>query len=367
VVPQNPAKWAVRQAVRLAVGTLTRNPYAQLASQFALTVLENSLPAPSNAVGFTYVFQGASSVIYCPFGSGRAIDNRPMNYITAAFNCGIFPFTDPNVTPGPPVSNHFELWQFPSGTGEYASVVIVTYPSGKTVLDPAYQVPGVAGPVPPEFSQQFRSPSVPTIPFYTVYNPYDPATVPPMARTDFPPTVAVRDIPLLQQGWNHTGGRINFGPPSGVYVPPKAELPNWTPNIGGPTHPVQPPKPGMVEHKEMLPLPKFRKVVNFLVNEVTEFNDFVTAVWKAIPPEDRRRSKTMQEKLWDIYEYLPQMENRRFISNALLNVAENEIQDRAIGYVGSLGKRALKANPYWRSLAGLQTGGRYRPRPYLGG
>lgn len=101
------------------------------------------------------------------------------------------------------------------------------------------------------------------------------------------------------------------------------------------------------------------------MNVITEGRDFVQALWKALPkkfrskPQKGRKTLTVQQMLRDIYDHLNDID----LADAVLNVIENEIQDRFYGGVGQRFKQAAQQNPYWERPVGYQFGDRYRPQP----
>ena len=86
---------------------------------------------------------------------------------------------------------------------------------------------------------------------------------------------------------------------------------------------------------------------------MTEFNDAVSAVYAALPGKFKpHRSLTMQQKLAILYRHSDAVSMPKAISNLI----QNEIEDRALGAMGNLAKKAVRSNPYWGSPVGLQAG-----------
>lgn len=100
-----------------------------------------------------------------------------------------------------------------------------------------------------------------------------------------------------------------------------------------------------------------------ILNILSETKDFVDAWWDAIPREHRSRkywkfgmkkasSPRLQQKLWEIYQYMAYLERtgkwsgaegRKYLSNATWNVGVNQVNDFVYGRIGQTSGRAARA------------------------
>lgn len=81
-------------------------------------------------------------------------------------------------------------------------------------------------------------------------------------------------------------------------------------------------------------------VLSRVIGAVGETADFVNALWWALPRSARTRGKpTIQQKALDVYRGFDQMDLER----AFVNLATNELQDRAIGGFNKRVQRAYRA------------------------
>lgn len=158
-------------------------------------------------------------------------------------------------------------------------------------------------------------------------------------------------------------GPSSPGNPGPVIIIPPVDNPPvvMLPPPSKPLNP-QPPGPGVKERKIRIGLTGGPARI---VNVITEGRDFVQALWKALPkkfrskPKKGRKTLTVQQMLRDIYDHLNDID----LADAVLNVIENEIQDRFYGKAGQKYRDAARANPYWERPVGYQFGDRYRPNP----
>lgn len=127
--------------------------------------------------------------------------------------------------------------------------------------------------------------------------------------------------------------------------------------------PRKPPEKNTKERKVRVTLGRF----SIVVNAITETKDFVEALWKALPknqrskPEKGHRKVTLQAMLADLYRNWEDLD----LSKGIVNVIENEIQDRFYGQAGQAFKGAaarLNAQGYYDRPVGFQFGDRYRPQ-----
>lgn len=113
-------------------------------------------------------------------------------------------------------------------------------------------------------------------------------------------------------------------------------------------------------------LPGAFRVIEGLVGGFTEMDDFVAALYRSLPWQQRRwrgrdgvwrerdiRTDTRLQRLWENLDDAD-------IGVAIKNLGNELVVDRAIGMGGSAIRRAVKVNPYWRSPVGPSYGGRLR-------
>lgn len=282
---------------------------------------------PQGAAQPKWVFEQPGYItVYCPWAgdpSQRALDHIGIENISAQFNCGIFPFPNPAVTPGPVTGNSYEVWgSYANFPGEWASIVQVLNfppPAGAPLL-------GAVGPEP------FVAP---------------PAPVP---------------VPF-------TRGRLELPAPAGhgnpdPFPPPFAGDRNHSPHLGPNHFNRKPPKDGTVERKRVVPYKPWQRFINAVANTTSESADFVNSAYRALPRwAQTDRSGTIQGELSSVYNYLKNNpKDTNFIPRLVRNVIQDQITDYALGQIGRAGKRAVRRNPYWGSKTGLQAGGRYRPQ-----
>jgi len=77
-----------------------------------------------------------------------------------------------------------------------------------------------------------------------------------------------------------------------------------------------------------------------IMGAATETDDFISALWGALPYRDRKQgySGHMQDKLADLYDNAGHVD----VQKALGNLAANEVEDRLYG---SIGNKIKKLNP----------------------
>lgn len=108
------------------------------------------------------------------------------------------------------------------------------------------------------------------------------------------------------------------------------------------------PPPSRTKERKFILAPNQNSPIGLLVNAVTETNDFVTALYFAIPANIRPREKTLQGKALAVYRHFGQIDVGRAINNLL----QNQIGD-AIG--GVTGRITAKYNrTFNRPTSGFQ-------------
>lgn len=140
------------------------------------------------------------------------------------------------------------------------------------------------------------------------------------------------------------------------------------------------PKPPGPNKREIKMKGKGAKAFKYMVNEVTEFRDFVQALWKALPQELRSKCKgprggrakcTLQDMIKDLARNAKYLwNNEQWAKEALKQVIVNEIQDTFYGHAGqryTQAANALRSKGLWGDVAGFQTGNAYRPRAEVKG
>lgn len=110
-----------------------------------------------------------------------------------------------------------------------------------------------------------------------------------------------------------------------------------------------------------------------IIGKITESRDFIQAWYKALPdwlktkyykPNGDRRKPTILEMMQDIYDAWDLVDHDKYLHDVVVNVIENEIQDRFYGTVGTKYKQAYKKaveSGYFDKGTGFQAGDRYRP------
>lgn len=298
------------------------------------------LGGPANPIQFTW--DDADTVTFCPWagdGVSPAFGRVPITRITAEFNCGIFDFPDPSVLPGPRTGVNYELWHdctlgspapynlFP---GELGSIIIVF----NDLLPPDIPLEGAV-----EVSQFITDPGAVT------------ATLP------------------FEGGMGDDGHGVGGdGPPYTPVPPQRYSVPS---GIGPERHIPRKPGKNEVEGKPSVPRKTFEKFGRSAANYVSEINDFISAVFDAMPRSAQFNQgvrpgdpdfNSIFSKANAVFNYMKSGEaGPGFLGQAVKNVIANEVEDRAFGAIGRAGRKAVRGNPYWRSPVGLQAGGRYRP------
>lgn len=127
-----------------------------------------------------------------------------------------------------------------------------------------------------------------------------------------------------------------------------------------------PSRPG-IRTKERKIIVAINGVVATIVNTITEGDDLIDALWKALPKRFRSKGKvTAQQKLADIYKHYGEVD----LVDAVYNIIANQIEDAAYGKLGKLGAKAARRSAdtgYNRRSVGYQFGDRYRPKARMEG
>ena len=103
------------------------------------------------------------------------------------------------------------------------------------------------------------------------------------------------------------------------------------------------------------------------VNAVSEANDLLDALWRALPKARKTMVKgkatTPQQKFYDLRAFLQHNDDLmnphsmdRFWDRAFQNVVDNQIEDAVFGAIGSASGAASAKNPYFPKFRGYQTG-----------
>lgn len=105
--------------------------------------------------------------------------------------------------------------------------------------------------------------------------------------------------------------------------------------------------------------------IKFIANVVSEFRDFVEALWKAIPESFRSTHKPklvgMIQQLGDFLLQSNGINSSEYWKEALVQLITNEIQDQFFGRAGKFNAKA-SANFFPTVPRGFQTGSAYRPK-----
>lgn len=106
----------------------------------------------------------------------------------------------------------------------------------------------------------------------------------------------------------------------------------WAPTR--PQHQLAPPQRGHKERKVVLNAA--RTLPGLIFGAVTEFGDAIDAVWDALPDKFRKREQAkrhgkrplLQVKVWQVFTHAKDID----VEKALVNLAQNQLEDKAIGY-----------------------------------
>jgi hypothetical protein len=120
--------------------------------------------------------------------------------------------------------------------------------------------------------------------------------------------------------------------------------------VTGPYTP-KPPPPGTKERKFIATAHK-ASWIGWALNGVTEGLDIINALHRALPKQYRTKGADQTQRMRDLYEHFNEIE----VSKAIEEIVKNEIEDRIFGGIGRLGAKAVRANPYYKSPVGIQTG-----------
>jgi hypothetical protein len=243
---------------------------------------------------------------------------------------------------GTPIPNSFKCTQFQVPTGP---LVI-----GETVEIPSVRDTVIFGP---------HQPSDPTTRMrYDVVYRYPSAKRPIRFKVGGRPFIIPVEWTIPQVQLRDAGYEQPFDPAI-KRAPPFAD-PAPTLTIGPPRFPAEPaihyrgpPGPRVREKKDEISMPRFIRLLKDMVNFVTEGNDAVNAIWKAIPRHLRTKGKpTPQQKALDIYNNIGDLDVRQAIGNLALQNA----QDKFLGKLSIKGK-FYKNSPYFPNRpVGFETG-----------
>lgn len=144
------------------------------------------------------------------------------------------------------------------------------------------------------------------------------------------------------------------------YIDPAIEWDVFQPRVRPrkTTHKRVPPSPRKPERKLVWDIGKLGKFYGTL----TEVDDFIKAVWKALPPNKRCDARTIQDRIlcvWRNWKYVDRNE-------AFWNVIEDNFKDAVFGKLGRLQKKGIRKaadKGYYRSPVGPEFGRRFTQPP----
>lgn len=151
--------------------------------------------------------------------------------------------------------------------------------------------------------------------------------------------------------------------PRAVPTPKRAPDWRWQGPSAGPRSvatvpPARPPGPNVRERKMIVAI---HGVPARLINFATETLDFVDAIHGALPKELQARPRFVDgrwvppspvDKAMAVYNHLDRLDLRQ----ALINLLLEQFEDAVYGGIGSLSRRSLRGNRYYRRPVGWQTG-----------
>lgn len=207
-------------------------------------------------------------------------------------------------------------------------------------------------PVPTPVPPPFRFPRPATWPGWTPPTPnfvppiipeipgWQPGPIPVFPRPAPRPAPGKRPRP----GVRPRPGPVPMSPPLPRPTPRPTASPGpaWVPAVEfvpfapprGTWHGNKPPRPGVRERKRRGPVPPWMMAA---VNGTTEGNDFLNAMWWALPPDARTRGANPFDKWGDLMRYFDS--GRPFDwSAAATNWANNHAEDGAWGRFGGMGR-----------------------------
>lgn len=191
--------------------------------------------------------------------------------------------------------------------------------------------------------------SVPWVPFFGV-----PATAPEMDPLPAPRRIP-RRLPRVEPRPARTPARAPYMEPAMQYEQGKP------PVIVN--HFRARPEPKARERKPKFSKGKFGKFADEVFGGYTEFDDFVNAIWKALPDHARKKPKNIFDKLNQLFEYHRHLdfgailrgankEYGEFAKHAVRNYAINQAGDFVIGQANQLANRTTK-HQYYRGSRGV--------------
>lgn len=126
------------------------------------------------------------------------------------------------------------------------------------------------------------------------------------------------------------------------------------------------PKKRRDEKKVKLVIHKGAMWAGKIFGAYTEFDDFINAVWKAIPLKERtRKPGSIMVKMEDLYKYAKKMDYAgvsrgdfdphlvAYVKAAVYNVIENQVEDFVIGKANKLANDKIVNHKYWRGSRGV--------------
>lgn len=188
----------------------------------------------------------------------------------------------------------------------------------------------------------------PQIPFQPETNPILRPAFAPWAAPIYAGAPTVNPHPFDQRG---------FGPLPAVRTDTRTN-PTRVPTGYGPPHDLRPPRPGEKEGKKQVPLKTWQRITKTLASGITDTNDILDAAFSSLPKKCQYKNGQKIQgavgRSMAVYRCIGQMDIGAFIKRVILN----DITDRVHGGVGQHLQKAVRNNPYWGGLRGLQHGGR---------
>lgn len=157
----------------------------------------------------------------------------------------------------------------------------------------------------------------------------------------FPPTWPLGGPVRANSVWHQTGpAPVRQGQPRAVPSPALSPTMTWggggTPTYTPSTYRHMQPGPRTRERKHSM-APWFFAVMR-VAWAITETNDFIKAVWRALPKKDRTPNATIQQMFLDIWNHTEDIN----IAKMWLNVIANHFTDVVVGRMTAGAQRALR-------------------------
>lgn len=122
-----------------------------------------------------------------------------------------------------------------------------------------------------------------------------------------------------------------------------------------PEHALKRPPKGTKEKKGLV-LGTNASALARAVGEITEGLDHTEALWEALPWEYRTwehgKATTPQQMVQDLWKNAEHID----LTKAMINLLENEAEDRLIGRANKAANDALVNNPYYKGAVGIGAG-----------